>query len=100
MPTVDTAAPRSASQQMLILVGICIAVLVLPLNFGGGAVSAPAIGTALGGSPVAVNWILNGFILRFGGRLMSSGGLGDLFGGKRVLPIDRVLFRCTALVLA
>ena len=73
MPVADVAVPRSASQQMLILVGICIAVLVLPLNFGGAAVSAPAIGTALGGSPVAVNWILNAFMLSFGSCLMAAG---------------------------
>ncbi|MFL9984615.1 MFS transporter [Paraburkholderia sediminicola] len=100
MPTVDTAAPRSASQQMLILVGICIAVLVLPLNFGGAAVSAPAIGTALGGSPVAVNWILNAFMLSFGSSLMASGALADLFGRKRVFAIGVVLFALTSLGIA
>jgi OFA family oxalate/formate antiporter-like MFS transporter len=85
---------------MLILVGICIAVLVLPLNFGGAAVSAPAIGTALGGSPVAVNWILNAFMLSFGSSLMASGALADLFGRKRVFAIGVVLFALTSLGLA
>jgi hypothetical protein len=51
--TTGSVVPHSASQQLLILAGVCIAVLVLPLNFGGAAVSAPTIGTALGG---AVQW--------------------------------------------
>jgi MFS family permease len=85
---------------MLILVGICIAVLVLPLNFGGAAVSAPAIGTALGGSPVAVNWILNAFMLSFGSSLMASGALADLFGRKRVFAIGVVFFALTSLGIA
>jgi MFS family permease len=100
VPTVDVAPPRSTSQQMLILVGICIAVLVLPLNFGGAAVSAPTIGTALGGSPVAVNWILNAFMLSFGSSLMASGALADLFGRKRVFAIGVVLFALTSLGIA
>lgn len=100
MPVADVAVPRSASQQMLILVGICIAVLVLPLNFGGAAVSAPAIGTALGGSPVAINWILNAFMLSFGSSLMASGALADLFGRKRVFAIGVVLFALTSLGIA
>jgi MFS family permease len=85
---------------MLILVGICIAVLVLPLNFGGAAVSASTIGTALGGSPVAVNWILNAFMLSFGSSLMASGALADLLGRKRVFAIGVVLFAMTSLGIA
>ncbi|REG48864.1 MFS transporter [Paraburkholderia sp. BL6669N2] len=89
--------PRSASQQALILSGVCIAVLVLPLNFGGAAVSAPTIGTALGGSPVAINWILNAFMLSFGSSLMVAGALADLLGRKRVFAVGVVLFAATSL---
>lgn len=96
----DDAAPRVTAQQILILAGICIAVLVLPLNFGGAAVSAPAIGAALGGSPVAVNWILNAFMLSFGSSLMTSGALADLLGRKRVFAVGVALFAGTSLGIA
>ena len=85
---------------MRILAGICIAVLVLPLNFGGAAVSAPTMGTALGGSPVAVNWILNAFMLSFGSSLMASGALADLLGRKRIFAVGVVLFAVTSLGIA
>nr|WP_236597602.1 MFS transporter [Paraburkholderia kirstenboschensis] len=71
--------------------------LVLPLNFGGAAVSAPTIGTALGGSPVAINWILNAFMLSFGSSLMVAGALADLLGRKRVFAVGVVLFAATSL---
>ena len=91
---------RSPSEKLLILAGICIAVLVLPLNFGGAAVTAPAIGTALKGSPVAVNWILNAFMLAFGSSLMASGALSDQIGRKRAFAIGVALFAATSLGVA
>lgn len=98
--TAGDAAPRSAAQQVMVLAGFCIAVLVLPLNFGGAAVSAPTIGTALGGSPVAVNWILNAFMLSFGSSLMISGALADLLGRRRVFAVGVALFAATSLGIA
>ena len=98
--TTGSAVPHSTSQQLLILAGICIAVLVLPLNFGGAAVSAPTIGTVLRGSPVAVNWILNAFMLSFGSSLMVAGALADLLGRKRVFAVGVVFFALTSLGIA
>jgi MFS family permease len=84
----------------MILAGVCIAVLVLPLNFGGAAVTAPAIGAALQGSPVAVNWILNAFMLSFGSTLMASGALADQIGRKRAFAIGVAFFAATSLGIA
>jgi MFS family permease len=98
--TTNGAVPHSASQQLLILAGVCIAVLVLPLNFGGAAVSAPTIGIALRGSPVAVNWILNAFMLSFGSSLMVAGALADLLGRKRVFAMGVAFFAITSLGIA
>jgi MFS family permease len=99
-PRQDGAATRSTSEKLLILVGICIAVLVLPLNFGGAAVTAPAIGSALKGSPVAVNWILNAFMLTFGSSLMAAGALSDQIGRKRAFATGVALFAATSLGIA
>lgn len=98
--TANDTPPHSTSQQILVLLGICTAVLVLPLNFGGAAVSAPTIGAALGGTPVAVNWILNAFMLSFGSSLMISGALADLLGRKRIFAVGVALFAATSLGIA
>jgi MFS family permease len=100
VPKVDAPAARSAAEKLLLLAGVCMAVLVLPLNFGGAAVTAPAMGAALGGSPVAVNWILNAFMLCFGSCLMASGALADQFGRKRAFAVGVLLFAATSLGIA
>lgn len=45
--------PQGTKDRLLVLIAVCLAALVLPLSFTGGAVATPAIGKALGGSPTA-----------------------------------------------
>ena len=68
------AASRAETQsgRTPILTAVCLAALVLPLSFSGGAVATPAIGADLGGSPMALNWITNAFMLTFGSALMAA----------------------------
>ncbi|WGS52857.1 MFS transporter [Paraburkholderia sp. D15] len=68
----------------LILAAVCLAALVLPLAFSGGAVATPAIGRDLGGSATALTWITNAFLLSFGSLLMAAGALADQYGRKRL----------------
>jgi MFS family permease len=84
----------------LILAAICMAALVLPLSFTGGAVAIPAIGRDLGGSAVALAWVTNAFMLSFGSLLMAAGALADRFGRKRLFGIGMALFTATSLALS
>jgi len=80
-----TDLPASAPERRGgVLLAVCLAALVLPLSFSGGAVATPAIGRELGGSPAALSWITNAFMLSFGGCLMAAGALADELGRKRV----------------
>lgn len=85
---------------MLILAAVCMAALVLPLSFSGGAVATPAIGRELGGSAVSLTWITNAFMLSFGSLLMAAGALADQFGRKRLFIFGMALFSLTSLALA
>jgi hypothetical protein len=76
-----------------------MAALVLPLSFSGGAVATPAIGRDLGGSPIALNWITNAFMLTFGSLLMAAGALADEFGRKRLFIFGVALFVVISLAL-
>lgn len=49
--------------KLLILAAVCLAGLVLPLSFSGGAVATPAIGRELGGDPTLLTWVTNAFML-------------------------------------
>ena len=61
MTSIDHDA--KSRDKLLNLAAICLSALVLPLSFTGGAVATPAIGRDLGGSPVALTWITNAFML-------------------------------------
>lgn len=71
----------------LVLGSVCLAALILPLSFSAGAVATPAIGRALGGSPEALTWITNGFMLTFGSLLMAAGTLADRYGRRLVFTL-------------
>ena len=66
---------QPVAARSLVLLGVCCAAVVLPLSFSAGAIATPAIGRALGGGPVALNWITNAFMLAFGSCLMAAGAL-------------------------
>ncbi|WP_224032603.1 MFS transporter [Paraburkholderia caribensis] len=70
--------------KLLILSAVCLAALVLPLSFSGGAVATPAIGRDLGGTATSLTWITNAFMLTFGSLLMAAGALADQFGRKKL----------------
>jgi MFS family permease len=95
MTSIDRDA--KARDKLLILAAICLSALVLPLSFTGGAVATPAIGRDLGGSPVALTWITNAFMLSFGSLLMAAGALADVFGRKRLFTIGMMLFTAASL---
>jgi MFS family permease len=77
-------ANGAQSNKLLILAAICLAALVLPLSFSGGAVATPAIGRELGGDPTLLTWVTNAFMLTFGSLLMAAGALADQFGRKKL----------------
>ncbi len=78
----DAAMTEFTREKMPVLLAVCLAALVLPLSFSGGAVATLAIGADLGGGPTALNWITNAFMLTFGSSLMAAGALADQFGRK------------------
>jgi MFS family permease len=82
------------------IAAVCLAALILPLSFSGGAVATPAIGRDLGGSAVALNWITNAFMLSFGGLLMVAGALADELGRKTVFVSGIAAIAALSLALA
>lgn len=76
--------PSPAPNRWLQLLAACLTAVLIPLCFTGPAVVLPSISQALGGTPVQLNWILNGYILAYGSVIMVSGSLTDLYGPRRV----------------
>ncbi|MDQ0474574.1 MFS transporter [Labrys wisconsinensis] len=96
--TDPTNGPRPA-EKALVLVAVCLAAMAMPLTFTGAAVALPAIGRALGGNPVALNWVTNAFMLAFGSSLMAAGALADTHGRKRVFLAGTAVFAAASLGL-
>nr|WP_188348551.1 MFS transporter [Agrobacterium rosae] len=88
-----TDTPRkSSTARHSVLAAVCLAALTLPLSFSAGAVATPVIGQDLGGSPEALIWITNAFMLTFGSLLMAAGTLADKYGRRRVFLTGLSLF--------
>jgi Sugar phosphate permease len=80
------------SARLLATVPLFFAALMLPLSFTGGVMTTPAIGHALGGSPLALMWLTNGFMLPFGGCLLGAGVAADKLGSRRLFFSGLLLF--------
>ncbi|STW88491.1 major facilitator superfamily protein [Klebsiella pneumoniae] len=68
-----TARTPSRYASALAALSVFMAALLLPLSFTGGVMTTPAIQQSLGGSPAALSWLTNGFMLTF----------GSFFAGRR-----------------
>ena len=91
---------RSARDKYIVLFAVCLASVVLPLDFSGAAAATPAIARDLGGSPVAVTWIVNAFMLAFGSTVMAAGALADVYGRKRVFAVGIAAFVATSIAVS
>ncbi|MEV0845874.1 MFS transporter [Streptomyces sp. NPDC049954] len=61
-------------------------------------IALPSIQKALGFSPVGLSWVINAYLLAFGGLLLLGGRMGDMFGRRRVLMIGTVVFTISSLL--
>ncbi len=88
------------ARRLLVLAAVCLAALCMPFSFTGPAIAIPAIALDLHGSPLALAWISNAFMLSFGGCLMAAGALADRYGRKRLFLLGLSVFTAAALALA
>lgn len=68
----------------LALYVLCLGDLMIVLDSSIVNVALPSIQEDLGFSQSALAWVVNAYLLTFGGFLLLSGRLGDLLGNKRV----------------
>src|SRR6516164_3169142 len=61
-------------------------------------VALPHIQESLGFSSSALSWVLNAYILTFGGFLLLGARVGDLFGRRRVFLIGIAVFTLSSFV--
>jgi len=76
----------------LALILLCLGDLMIVLDVTIVGVALPSIKENLGFSDASLAWVVNAYLLTFGGFLLLGGRLGDLFGHRRLFLIGISLF--------
>jgi EmrB/QacA subfamily drug resistance transporter len=84
-----TMAPRT---RWLALIVLCLGDLMIVLDTTIVNVALPSIREDLAFSESSLAWVVNAYLLTFGGFLLLGGRLGDLFGHRRLFLIGIALF--------
>ncbi|HVH51943.1 MAG TPA: DHA2 family efflux MFS transporter permease subunit [Gaiellaceae bacterium] len=82
----------------LALYVLCLATLMIVLDVTIVNVALPSIRTDLGFSVTSLAWVVNAYLLTYGGCLLLGGRLGDLFGHRRLFIAGIALFTLSSLV--
>ena len=86
-----------ASRRWLALYVLCLASLMIVLDMTIVNVALPSIKGDLGFSETSLAWVVNAYLLTYGGCLLLGGRLGDLLGHRRLFLIGIVLFTLASL---
>src|SRR4051812_12559930 len=97
------AAPTSVTtaddrQRWIALVVLCLGYLMIILDATIVNVALPTIQKDLGFSQSGLAWVVNAYLIAFGGLLLLAGRLGDLIGRRRVFLIGLVAFTTASLL--
>jgi EmrB/QacA subfamily drug resistance transporter len=92
-----SSATSSASRWVALYV-LCAGMLMIVLDVTVVNVALPYIQSDLGFSSSSLAWVVNAYLISFGGLLLLSGRLGDLFGRRRVFLIGLGLFTVASIV--
>src|SRR3954468_19695996 len=84
--------PTTGQSRWLALVVLCAGMLMIILDQTIVNVALPAIQRDLGFSQSSLAWVVNAYLISYGGLLLPAGRLGDLIGRKRVLIAGLVVF--------
>src|SRR5438105_11667994 len=79
-------------KRWLAFIVLCFGVLMIVLDTTIVNVALPSIREDLGFTQTSLVWVVNAYMLTFGGFLLLGGRLGDLFGNRRLFLLGISLF--------
>jgi EmrB/QacA subfamily drug resistance transporter len=98
LKSAEPATPPKLRVPVWVIVAIaCTTQFVLVMNTTIVTVALPGIHRAFGLSIDGQQWVINGFLVTFGGFLLLAARAGDLFGHKKVFQAGLVLFTLASL---
>ena len=99
-PATTAVASTSNRRQWLALGLLVSAQFVVMLDTSIVNVALPSIQADLGFGATAITWVVNAYVLAFGGLLLLSGRAADLFGRRRMFVAGSALFALGTLLAA
>src|SRR3954464_3206815 len=87
-----TEAQRQDRSRWTALVVLCIGMLMIILDMTIVNVALPSIQSDLGFTQSGLAWVVNAYLITFGGLLLLAGRLGDLAGRRKVFLIGLGVF--------
>ncbi|WP_285569162.1 MFS transporter [Streptomyces sp. RTGN2] len=97
VPAPAPAPPVTRSHHLALGV-IATGLLMTVLDGSIVTVAMPAIQNDLGFTPGGLSWVVNAYLIAFGGLLLLSGRLGDLIGRKRMFLAGTAVFTAASVL--
>ncbi|MEV7815148.1 MFS transporter [Streptomyces flaveolus] len=91
-PSPTAVAPGARYSRWTALAVLCAGTLMTVLDGNIVTVAMPAIQSDLGFSGPGLAWVVNAYLISFGGLLLLAGRLGDLVGRKRMFTAGLAVF--------
>ena len=97
---VRLAVPAAAAlrRRWIALVVLCVGQLMIVLDATVVNVALPSIQRDLHATQTSLAWVINGYLITFGGLLLLAGRLGDLVGRKRVFLTGVGIFTAASML--
>jgi EmrB/QacA subfamily drug resistance transporter len=97
-PVPPSSAARDERARWLALVVLCVGMLMIVLDGTVVNVALPAIQRDLGFSQSSLAWVVNAYMIAFGGLLLLAGRLGDLMSRRGVFLAGLGVFTLASVV--
>ena len=81
-----------ADRRWIALYVLCTGMLMIVLDVTVVNVALPSVQRSLGFAANGLAWVVNAYLIAFGGLLLLSGRLGDLFGRRRIFLCGLAVF--------
>ncbi len=96
--TRDGQAAASERRRWIALGVLCLGQLMMVLDATIVNVALPSIQRELHFSQSSLTWVINGYLVTFGGFLLLAGRMGDLVGRKKVFLTGLVMFTAASVL--
>jgi DHA2 family methylenomycin A resistance protein-like MFS transporter len=91
---------RRATTQLLVLVGMCLAVLIAQIDTSVVNLATHAIGVSFHAGVASLQWVLDAYNVVYAVLLLSGGLVADLYGRRRAFVAGTIIMAAGSLVCA